>query len=125
MIPPPLLAALRAGADGLCALEAATGLVIAHGTWPTRDSFTGRFIDHADGSRMASIDWHEVISALDAGELPCSGGEQRLLRIQASLATGAPVSLRSVLTGNDTTCQQLIINAVQHAAGNRPPPRTR
>lgn len=29
----PLTAALRAAAEGLYALEAATGLIIAHGTW--------------------------------------------------------------------------------------------
>jgi hypothetical protein len=29
----PLQAALRAGADGLYALEAGTGLIIAHGCW--------------------------------------------------------------------------------------------
>jgi hypothetical protein len=34
-----LPAALRAGAEGLYALEAATGLIIAHGTWLERDDF--------------------------------------------------------------------------------------
>jgi hypothetical protein len=32
----PLQAALRAGAQGLYVLEAATGLIIAHGTWLAR-----------------------------------------------------------------------------------------
>jgi len=32
-----LPAALRAGAEGLYALEAATGLIIAHGTWLARE----------------------------------------------------------------------------------------
>ena len=34
-----LPAALRAGAEGLYALEAATGLIIDHGTWLERDDF--------------------------------------------------------------------------------------
>jgi hypothetical protein len=44
---------LRAGAEGLYALEAATGLIIAHGTWLERDDFA-RFIHH--GTRMAAPD---------------------------------------------------------------------
>lgn len=35
----PLPAALRAGADGLYALEAATGLIIAHASWLAREDF--------------------------------------------------------------------------------------
>jgi hypothetical protein len=34
-----LPAALRAGADGLYALEAATGLIIAHASWLAREDF--------------------------------------------------------------------------------------
>jgi hypothetical protein len=37
MTAPSLPAALRAAAEGLYALEAATGLVIPHGTWLARD----------------------------------------------------------------------------------------
>jgi hypothetical protein len=39
MTDPSLPAALRAAAEGLYALEAATGLIIAHGTWLERDDF--------------------------------------------------------------------------------------
>jgi hypothetical protein len=38
-----LPAALRAGADGRYALEAATGLIIAHPSWLAREDFA-RFI---------------------------------------------------------------------------------
>jgi hypothetical protein len=34
-------AALRAGAHGLCALETATGLIIAHASGLARDDFAG------------------------------------------------------------------------------------
>jgi hypothetical protein len=37
MAAPSLPAVLRAGADGLYAIEAATGLIIAHGMWPDPD----------------------------------------------------------------------------------------
>ena len=66
-----LPAALRAAAEGLYALEAAAGLIIAHGTWLDRDDFA-RFIHHGTGT--AAIDWEAAIGALDAGELPSSGG---------------------------------------------------
>ena len=57
-----LPAALRAGAQGLYALEAATGLIIAHGTWLARDDFAC-FIRHGAGT--AAVDWEAAISALD------------------------------------------------------------
>jgi hypothetical protein len=82
-----LPAALRAGAQGLYALEAATGLIIAHGTWLARDDFEN-FICHGTGT--AAIDWEAAISALDGGRLPSSGRERRMLRLAASLADQAP-----------------------------------
>jgi hypothetical protein len=94
----PLPAALRAAANGLYALEAATGLIIAHGTWLTREDFAP-FIHHGTGT--AAIDWEAAISALGTGGLPSSGGEQRMLRLAASLAGQAPVSLGEAITGID------------------------
>lgn len=44
-----LPAAIRAAAEGICTLEAATGLVIAHGTWLGRDD-SDRFIDYGAGT---------------------------------------------------------------------------
>jgi hypothetical protein len=70
---------------------------------------------------MAEIDWAAAITALDAGDLPCSGGEQRMLRLAASLADGIPVDLRDALTGIDHCNIQLVITAVLHASGQRPP----
>ena len=73
-----LPAALRAGA-GLYAIEAATGLIIAHASWLAREDFA-RLI-HAGtsitdpGVELASIDWAAAISAQDVGELPSSGGD--------------------------------------------------
>jgi hypothetical protein len=46
--------ALRAAADGLYSLEAATGLIIAHASWLARDDFA-RFIHCGTGT--AAIDW--------------------------------------------------------------------
>ncbi len=94
--------ALRACAAGIYPAEAGVGLLIGHDTWLHR------------GATAA-------IAALDAGDLPCSGGEQRMLRLAASIAGGTPVSLRDTLSGIDHRNVQLVITAVLHASGQRPP----
>ena len=62
------------------------------GCWLDREDFTSQFITTtgagSDGTATASSDWEAAIAALDAGELPCSGGEQRVLRLAASIAAG-------------------------------------
>jgi hypothetical protein len=111
-----LQAALRAGAQGLYVLEAATGLIIAHGTWLARDDFRGH-IYHGDGT--AAIDWEAVTQALNAGELPSSAGENRLLQLAASLAGQAPVILGDAVTGLDDRNIQMLVKAVLHGSGRR------
>ncbi|MGH3194904.1 MAG: hypothetical protein ACRDOH_31800 [Streptosporangiaceae bacterium] len=118
-----LHAALRAGAEGLYALEAGTGLIIAHGSWPARGDF-GRFIHIVDsitapGTELASIDWEAAITALDAGGFPSSSGEKRMLRLAASLAGDIPVRLGDAITGIDDRNVSLLIKAVLHASGRR------
>jgi hypothetical protein len=70
---------------------------------------------------MAEIDWPAATSALDARHLPCNG-EERMLRLAASLAGGIPVSLRDTLTGIDHRNIELVITAVLHVWGQRPEP---
>ena len=88
-----LSAALRATAAGIHPDEAGTGLIISHGAFLQRSDFT-RHVETAacisDGTPMAWIDWDAVIAALDSGHLPSSGGEQRIVRVAASLAAGRP-----------------------------------
>ena len=120
-----LTAALRACAAGLYPLEAGTALLIANGTFLRRDDFTSRFIQHgtsiSDGTTlMAAIDWDAAITALHAGELPCSGGERRVLELSASLAGGIPVDLREAVTGLDDGNIARLVTAVLHASGKRP-----
>jgi hypothetical protein len=112
-----LPAALRAGAAGLYALEAATGLIIAHGAWLARSDDFGHFIHH--GASTAAIDWEAAIAALDAGGLPSSAGEKRMLRLAASLADQAHVSLGDAITGIDEHNVGLLIKSVRHASGRR------
>ena len=122
-----LTAALRACADGLYPLEAGTALLIANGTFLRRDDFTSRFITSAtsisDGATpMAAIDWDAAITALHAGELPCSGRERRILQLSASLADGIPVDLRDAVTGLVDGNVAKLVTAILHASGKRPGP---
>ncbi len=124
---PWLPAALRACAHGIYPLEAGVGLLITQASWLHREDFHDQFIHTAtsitDGvTTMAEVDWHAAISALDAGQLPCSGGEQRMLRLAASIAGGTPVSLRDTLPGIDHRNIELLVTAILHAWGQRPEP---
>ena len=117
-----LSTALRAAAAGIHPDEAGTGLIISHGTFLHRDDFT-RNVETAasisDGTPRAWIDWDAVITALDTGLLPASGGEKRILRVAASLAAGHPVSLREAIPGLDQHSLDLVTAAIRHAAGQR------
>jgi hypothetical protein len=117
-----LSAALRAAAAGIHPDEAGTGLIISHGAFLCRDDFT-RHIETAtcisDGTPLAWIDWDAVIAALDGRRLPASGGEQRIVRIAASLADGHLLSLRDTVPGLDHRSLELVTTAIRHAAGQR------
>jgi len=117
---PPLAGQLRAWARGIYPDEAGVELLIGHAVFLHRADFTSRFISiPGDDAGLAVIDWPAAIAALD-NSLPCSGGENRMLRLAASLAAGIPVNLRDALTGLDGRGIQLVINAVLHASGRRP-----
>ena len=117
-----LTAALRACAAGIYPLEAGVALLIANGTFLHRDNFTSRFITTgtsiSDGILIAAIDWNAAITVLQVGELPCSGGERRILQLSASLAAGITVSLRDAVTGLDQDNAARLTVAIRHAAGN-------
>ena len=96
----PLARSLRARARGIYPDEAAIELLIGHGTFLDRDDFTRHITTGEHGrpggeAAHAAIDWTAATAtALDAGTLPCSGGERRIFRLPASLAAGLPVNLR-------------------------------
>lgn len=120
---PPLAAALLACAEGFYPTEAAAELLICHASWLYRDDFCDGYVDVGtsitDGiTTMAVIDWPAAIAALDGGGLPCSGGEQRVLRLAASLADGIPIDLRDAFTGMDTANVDRAVQAMLHAAGH-------
>jgi hypothetical protein len=123
---PGIAGALRAGAGGLYSLEAACELLISTG-WLHRDDFAA-FICTAtsitDGiTELAHVDWHAAIAGRDSGRLPCSGAENRILRLAASIAAGIPVDLNHALSGLDRSSISLVVRAVRHANGQRPADR--
>ena len=68
---------------------------------------------------MTVIDWPAAVAALGTS-LACSGGEQRMLKITASLADGIPVDLQDTLTGLDDDNIAGLVTAILHATGKRP-----
>ncbi len=118
-MPDSIATALRNHAEGSCCLAAAAELLIAQ-AWLQRADFTSRFItvhrSPGSGKPMAVINWPAAVTALDTS-LPCSGGEQRMLKIIASLADGIPVDLRDTITGLDDRNVQFLITAILRASG--------
>jgi hypothetical protein len=114
-----LAAALRACAAGLCPVEAGVALLISNGTFLHRGDFTSRFVSHGTSGTtpMAAIDWAAAAAALRAGELPCSGGERRILQLSASLAAGIPADLRDAVTGLDDGNIARLVTSILHASG--------
>ena len=92
-----LTAALRACAAGIYHSEAATELLIRHGTFLARPDFAACICEgtsFADGTPMAAIDWDAAITALQSGDILASSGERSILHLAASIANGNPVALR-------------------------------
>lgn len=77
------------------------------------------------GRRATSRDTQKTfVTARAAGQnarggLPSSSGERRMLRLAASLADQAPVSLGEAITGIDDHNVALLVKAVLHASGRR------
>ena len=66
---------------------------------------------------LRSGQWNAAIHALESGHLPCSGSEQAVLRIAASLADGIGVSLRDCLGNLDRRNITLVTGAITAANG--------
>ena len=114
---------MRAWAKGLLCLEAAVELLIGHRWWLFRGDFLAIAVESGQevfsGRVMAAVDFVAAAGALEAGVLPCCGGEGRVLRIAAGIAEGVPVDLREAVTGLDEDNAGLVAAAVLHAAGHR------
>lgn len=113
---------LAIGAAGMLAETAAVNLLAEHGTWLSRDSFTSRCIDIADGladipgipdGTAAVIRWRTAITGLNRHG--ATGSDKAVLKIAASIAAGIPVSLLDVLGSLDRATLRAVLRAVAHA----------
>jgi len=108
-------------ADGLCSDVAAVMLIDRHGHFLHQPAFR-RLIAAGScittGQPLAVIRWNAAIHALDTGQLPCSGSEQAILRIAASLAVpGIAVPLRHNLGNLAHRNIALVTDAITAANG--------
>lgn len=108
-------------AEGMCADVAAVMLIDRHGHFLHEPAFR-RIIAAGSsittGQPLAVIRWKAAICALDAGQLPCSGSEQAILRIAASLADpGIAVNLRDNLGNLDARNIALVTDSIKAANG--------
>ena len=103
---------LRAWAGGHYPLEAATELLIR--------AFDGRFAEPGWPWIHPTVHGHWIdLSTIGEQIAGLSGGEQRLLRIAASIgSTDATVNLSDCLTGLDRPRLQVVLAAIAHAAGS-------
>jgi hypothetical protein len=89
-------------AKGLLCLEAAVELLIGNRSWLFREDFLEIAVEFGwevfSGQLLAAVDFVAAAGALEAGVLPCSGGEGRVLRIAAGIAGGVPVDMREAVT---------------------------
>ncbi|WP_322768758.1 hypothetical protein [Frankia sp. Cr1] len=114
---------LRASAAGLPTEEAAVGLLAAHAHWLDRADFTRHITEARNvtdpAAGVAAIDWPSALYALDTGRLPCSAGERRMLRLAASLADRAAISLGDAVTSLDHTNSRILVEAILHVVDYR------
>ena len=112
---------LRDAAAGMLADMAAVDLICRHGRFLGDPAFR-RIIAAGSsittGQPLAVIRWNAAVHALQTGHLPCSGSEQAILKIAASLAEpGIAISLRDCLGNLDQRNITLVTAAITAANG--------
>ena len=112
---------LRDAADGLRADLAAVDLICRHGHFLHDPGFR-RIIAAGSsvttGQPLAVIRWNAAVHALESGWLPCSGSQQAILRIAASLAEPSiAINLGDCLRNLDPRNITLVTGAITTANG--------
>lgn len=100
---------VRNWARGVYPLEAGVELLIRAGRVHTSASW---IIEQSDD--FASVDVDDLL----ARSGPWSGGQQRIVRIAASLLDGPPVNLYDDIAGIDREHLVLVLAAIAHANGS-------
>lgn len=106
--------ALRAWAKGLYPAEAGVELLIRQGKAIYEPAPWLEELERPEGPSMVSIDVSRLLEEVGAW----SGGEQRVVRIAASLLGGPPVDLAEEISGLDRPALALVLAALAHANGS-------
>lgn len=107
---------LREWARGMNPLAAATELLIRTG-YAQRDR---PWVRYDDDRRRPWIDFQAIPELLGG----LSGGQQRVLRIAASLGADVPIILADEISGIDRDVVVLVLAAIAHASGTHEPGRS-
>jgi len=111
-----LICLLADTAAGIPADLAAVELIARHNHFLHLPEF--RRLIAATGEPAAVIRWKAAIYALENGRLPCTGSEQAVLRIAASLGDeDIPVRLRQHLGSLDHRNINLVTDAIARSNG--------
>ena len=105
--------------------KAGVALLAGHGTFLRRNDFTRCFITTgisiSDGATlMAAIDWDAAITALHAGELPCSGGNAASSSCRPASPTAPRWTCANAVTRPRRRQHRPTDHAILHAAGKHP-----
>jgi hypothetical protein len=100
---------LTAQAKGLYTTEAAA-IILTHGVRGTLPAKLARAIDDNPTDRYAYIDWDTAVDLSG----PFSGGERRLIRLAASLATEHEINAGDTFTGLDDSNGDIVLDAIAH-----------
>lgn len=113
---------LRAGAQGVQSLEAATALVINHQTWLGRTDFLRECVTAVDhgmyrGTQvpMAAISWQRSAQFVETA--PASRSEAGILRLACSLAGVNTGALGELTASLDPVNTARVLDALAHRAG--------
>ncbi len=113
---------LRAWAQGVQCQEAATELIIVHGTWLARTDFRAACVTAVDHGMhrgqhvpMATISWRRSARFLQTA--PASRSESNVLRLACSLAGVDTGALGKLTEGLDPSNTARILDALAHRAG--------
>lgn len=106
--------AVRVWAKGIYPTEAGAELLIRQGRVYERAPWIAEPDRPEDRPRVAGVDVDQLLNESGAW----SGGEQRMVRIAASLLGGPPVALADEVTGVGQENLALVLAAIAHANGS-------
>jgi hypothetical protein len=106
-------------ADGSWTVEAATRLLILHGSWLVDPDFS-QFIcsGEIEGREWVGIDWRTLGRALEEGTIVGSQPDISVLEIAASIIGAREIRLRDHMMNHTRRTMEAIAVCLMHAGGH-------